>query len=137
MHDGEQDKSKPDPNPYGGVWHSITGIVLKAVLWVVYLSMRIYYRGKITTPPATDNSEDIPDEPIPSLQLAMALDPKTPEHQLIDLVGNDSYHVRRALARNPTLPTDCIEILRRDENESVSLEIEHLYPLQNDGSKGQ
>ena len=115
-------------NPYGGVWHSVPGILLRLLLWIIYFVLWVCLRGKKDKTPDAETIESIPDKPIPSLQLAQALNPKTPVNKLIAMVENESYHIRRALVRNPSLPAEYIEILRFDENKSVSSEVERHYP---------
>ena len=114
---------------YGGLGHAITTLVLKARLWLAYIVLRILL-PKINTIPQSDSIgvEPIPEKPISSLALATALDPKSPVKKLADLVDNESYVVRRALVRNPSLPRERLETLREDPDIRVRQEIEKIYP---------
>ena len=114
---------------YGGLGHNITTVVLKACLWLAYIVLRILL-PKNNTIPQSDSIgvEPIPEKPISSLALATALDPKSPVKKLVDLVDNESYVIRRALVRNPSLPREHLETLREDLDNRVRQEIGKIYP---------
>ena len=114
---------------YGGLGHAITTVVLKAILWLAYIVLRILLPKNKTIPQSDSMGvEPIPEKPIPSLALATALDPKSPVNKLVDLVNNESYVVRRALVRNPSLPREHLETLREDPDNRVRQEIEKIHP---------
>ena len=114
---------------YGGLGHAITTVVLKAILWLAYIVLRILLPKNNTTPQSDSiGVEPIPQKPIPSLALATALDPKSSVKKLADLVDSESYVVRRALVRNPSLPREHLETLREDPDSRVRQEIEKIYP---------
>lgn len=114
---------------YGGLGHATTTLVLKVILWLAYIVLRILLPKNNAAAQADSRGvEPIPEEPIPSLALATALDPKSPVKKLSDLVDSDSYVVRRALVRNPSLPREHLETLGDDPDSRVRQEVERIHP---------
>jgi hypothetical protein len=131
-----QDGEHAELKKYGGFWHGVMSGLIKVVLWGAYIVIRIRYRGKEKTEKDSSQIETIPDKPISSVQLSFALDPKSPKEKLIGLVNHESYIIRRALARNPSLPGEHREILRKDANSKVAEEVETLYPTPKQENSG-
>ena len=114
---------------YGGLFHTFTSVILRVVLWGAYLCLKVRFFNKETgVGPDNSSVEPIPEKPISSLSLATALDSKSPVKKLIGLVDDESYIVRRALVRNPSLPKESLEKLREDPDNRVRLEVEQHYP---------
>ena len=117
---------------YGGFVHSLTTIILRVLLWLAYLIFRVrFYKAKLEPIVDSEDVEQIPQKPLSSLSLATALDPKSPVTKLIKLVDDESYIIRRALVRNPTLPREHLERLREDDDPRVRGEVEKRYPKLN------
>jgi len=102
------------------------GILLNVVLHVAYAVLKVVLAGKSDEIRESKHLEQPPPKPVASLTLATALDEKTPVEKLVSLVKNEDPLIRRALARNPTLPRDQLLLLAADADQRVSDEAKKI-----------
>jgi len=120
-----------DPNKKNVV-QSLFAIVLKVILSFAYLCMKAFsrdsYHSLLTEP---KHLEKPPDRPIDSLALFEALDPETPVKRLNRILDHEDHYIRRALARNPSLPVENLQMLVSDNHPEVSQEATRIMNLVN------
>jgi len=73
--------------------------------------------------------EKPPDRPIDSLALFEALDPETPVKRLQRILDHKDHYIRRALARNPSLPLENLKVLLSDNHPEVREEASRIMEL--------
>jgi hypothetical protein len=116
-----------DPNKNGLLLRLTTGIIY-CILYVAYSIMRISL-GKEKKDALFDPAHlsPPPGEPIDSIKLSHALNPQTDVVRLRRFAKSEDPFIRRALARNPSLPRDELEKLTRDSDPFVSQESLNVY----------
>ena len=73
--------------------------------------------------------EKPPDRPIDSLALFEALDPETSVKRLQRILNHEDHYIRRALARNPSLPLENLQVLLSDNHPEVRDEASRIMEL--------
>lgn len=99
--------------------HAIETAIIYIVLAVAYYIMKLFGRHKGQTSIGSGQVQEPPESPIPSLDLALALDPDASPEKLLKLVSHEDKFVRRALTRNPSLPAEGLEQLSNDSVQMV------------------
>ena len=107
-------------DPYkGGLLQELFTIALKIFLNLAYLILKLVLRNKKEQLIEPKHLVPPPDETIPSLKLAQALNPNTPPAKFVGLSKDESPFVRRAVCRNPALKTSILKILTSDKDVDV------------------
>ena len=114
-----------DPQKGGLLQNFLTGLfytVLTVAYWILALLLRkqretIIEPGHLQHPPST---------PLSSLALAHALNPKTPQEKLLNLVADTDAFIRRAVVRNPGLPLSEVQKLTEDSDPLVASEARQI-----------
>ena len=118
-----------DPNKKSAV-QTILAIALKGILSLAHLCMKVFcrdsYHNLLTEP---THLEKPPDRPIDSLALFEALDPETPVKRLNRILDHEDHYIRRALARNPSLPLESLQTLISDNHPEVNKEATRIMEL--------
>jgi len=120
----------------GEVMRSMVSQVLKLILYIAYISMKIFSKDSyhnLLAEPA--HLERPPDRPIDSLALYEALDPDTPVNRLQRILTHEDHYIRRALARNPALPMESLVQLTHDPHQEVSAEARRIMQVVNNFNK--
>jgi hypothetical protein len=116
-----------DPNKNGLLLRIVTG-VLSCVLYLAYYILKlslgkekkeVYFEPAHLTP--------APGVPIDSIRLSHALNPKTDLVRLKRYAKSEDPYIRRALARNPSLPRDELKKLTQDPDPFVTQEALSVY----------
>lgn len=121
-----------DPNKKSILQRVLTAF-LYCFLTICYWLMRIALKKQVEQEKTLPDPRHLilpPDVPIPSLELAQALNPKTNPNKLIEFTRSENPYVRRAVVRNPSLPVEDIERLAKEDSEQMVV-FEAKYVLQN------
>ena len=110
-------------DPYkGGFVQEIITFLLNLFLNISHFILKILLNTNKEELVEPGHLVDPPEKPIPSLKLANALNPNTPESKLISIINEEDPFVRRALCRNPSLPIEGLIKLLEDSDLTVKKE---------------
>ena len=111
-----------------GFLHKILTAILFGFFSCVYAVLKIFYLlkndKKIIVDP--EHLMEAPETPIPSRKLAQALNPKTAENILINMMKQEDKFIRRALCRNPSLPNKLLKQMTKDPEPMVANEAKRI-----------
>ena len=116
-----------NPNKNGLLLRIVTGVIY-CFLYLAYYILKlflgkekndVYFDPNHLTPP--------PGVPIDSIRLSHALNPKTDLVRLKRYAKSEDPYIRRALARNPSLPRDELKKLTQDPDPFVTQEALSVY----------
>ncbi len=134
-------------DPYKGSFlQKIITIILKPIFYGVYYIGKLYFKLKGVDEKTKEDPHyiDFTKTPIHSFKLAQALNPKTEEQKLVIFSKDEDPYIRRAVARNPSLPRENLEELAKDKVlivareakgvlDSPDVKIDETYPTQHGG----
>ena len=118
-----------DPKKNGILQRILTSVIY-GILTVCYWIMRIVLNKRMAQEKILPDPKHLipsPDVPIPSLDLALALNPKTDLNRLVSYARSNNVYIRRAVMRNPSLPTsEILRVLKEDPEQMVVMEAERV-----------
>ena len=134
-------------DPYKGSFlQNVLTFILKPFLYISYYIAKAYFKIRKIEEKVKEDPHyiDFTQSPIPSFKLAQALNPKTEPEKLALFSENEDPYVRRAVARNPSLPREILEELSKDKVlivareakgilDSPDIKVEETYPTQHGG----
>jgi hypothetical protein len=112
-----------DPHK-GSVLQNILTVGLYVILSVAYFFMKLTKEKTKFVDPS--HLYDPREEPISSLDLAKALNPKTDQNRIKRLVKSKDPFIRRAVARNPSLSSEDLNLLAQDPDSTVAGEAQMI-----------